>query len=68
MLIDSDNPDEGLSPLLVVQTGLSGRPPEELPDINDIPDDKLRDELKQTMRNQTCKVCLTNRCTGMDLV
>ena len=67
LLTESDNETAGLSPLLVVQTGLSGREPEELKDITTIPEEKLRDELKSTMMNQTCKVCLSNRCTGMRL-
>ncbi|CAG5100334.1 Oidioi.mRNA.OKI2018_I69.XSR.g16955.t1.cds [Oikopleura dioica] len=42
---------------------LRGRPPEPVKDVDDVPDDKLRQVLSEQLSSQSCKVCLTNRAT-----
>ena len=46
-----------------ISSELAGRLPEPIKDVEDVPDDKLRTVLADTLSSQSCKVCLTNRAT-----
>ena len=59
----SDTEFRPISPL-IMQTGLSGRPPEEF-DINvdELSADQIKEKLEGMISEHRCKVCLTNKCT-----
>ena len=46
-----------------ISSEMAGRLPEPIKDVEDVPEDKLRQVLADTLSSQSCKVCLTNRAT-----